>query len=77
VTNTSKKVTIPTPSQVAQLTGDRAFKYMSIWGPFSFKLAQYPLQSKLRDLHGTNYQTEVADNTKEIAFVQTQLGRCR
>ena len=34
----------PNPSQTVQLTDGQAFKYMSLWGPFLFKLPQTPVQ---------------------------------
>lgn len=37
----SSKATPPNPPQVVLLSGDLAFKYMSLWGPFLLRLLQF------------------------------------
>lgn len=37
----SNKATPPNPPQVVPLPNDKAFKYMSLWGPYLFKLSHF------------------------------------
>lgn len=46
-TPTPTRPTPPNLSQIVLLTADQAFKYMSLWGTFSFKVQYYPREMKM------------------------------